>query len=73
MAYSQIGGGASASPSAVGRPPGRSAPPPAVLESSGTHTTCGQHYDMGKVFDGSGGRGSAIPGQRGAATSNQGN
>jgi len=34
MAYSQIGGGASASPSADGRPPGMSAPPPAMDQGS---------------------------------------
>lgn len=38
MAYSQIGGGASASPSSDGRPPGMSAPPPAP---SGDHGSVG--------------------------------
>jgi len=36
MAYSQIGGGASASPSADGRPPGMSAPPPAPSGDRGS-------------------------------------
>ncbi len=67
MAYSQIGGGASASPSADGRPPGMSAPPPAAPESSSGSNSHGQQSAMGKMFDGTGGPGSAVPGQRGAA------
>jgi len=53
MAYSQIGGGASASPSADGRPPGMSAPPPAMDQqapaqgsshmAAGTYSVGGGH------------------------------
>ncbi|PSD32653.1 conjugal transfer protein TrbL [Stenotrophomonas maltophilia] len=73
MAYSQIGGGASASPSADGRPPGMSAPPPAAPESSSGSNSHGQQSAMGKMFDGTGGPGSAVPGQRGAANPSHGN
>jgi len=52
MAYSQIGDGASASPSADGRPPGMSAPPPAAPESSSGSNSHGQQSAMGKMFDG---------------------
>jgi len=73
MAYSQIAGGASASPSADGRPPGMSAPPLAAPESSSGSNSHGQQSVMGKMFDGTGGPGSTIPGQRGAANPSHGN
>jgi type IV secretion system protein VirB6 len=73
MAYSQIGGGASASPSADGRPPGMSAPPPAAPEAASGHNAANPQNSLGRVFDGTGGSTGATPGQRGAANSNQGN
>jgi len=73
MAYSQIGGGASASPSADGRPPGMSAPPPAAPEAASGHNAANPQNSLGRVFDGTGGAGGTTPGQRGAANANQGN
>lgn len=73
MAYSQIGGGASASPSADGRPPGMSVLPPAAPEAASGHNAANPQNSLGRVFDGTGGAGGTTPGQRGAANANQGN
>ncbi|EKT4445067.1 TPA: type IV secretion system protein [Stenotrophomonas maltophilia] len=66
MAYSQIGGGASASPSADGRPPGMSAPPPAP-SADGSHGQT-QHSATMPRLDGSRGAPVQTPGTRGNAS-----
>lgn len=66
LAYSQIGGGASASPSADGRPPGMSAPPPAP-SADGSHGQT-QHSATMPRLDGSRGAPVQTPGTRGNAS-----